>query len=98
MWSQDEHVNGDRQIPLECVNRVGQKFYVSDRHQVPFESLVEAVLTLSLENKQKLDDEILQAEADLEDDPAVLAEVEKARKDYREGNYQTIQEYISSKL
>jgi hypothetical protein len=59
--------------------------------QVPFESLVAAVRSLSLEDKQKLvdilEDAIFEAEEDLENDPAVLAEVEEARKDYQEGSY-----------
>jgi len=67
--------------------------------QVSFESLVEAVTSLSLEDKRKLadilEDAIFEAEEDFENDPEVLAEVEEARKDYREGNYQTIQEYIT---
>ncbi|BAU10895.1 hypothetical protein LEP3755_13870 [Leptolyngbya sp. NIES-3755] len=70
--------------------------------QIPFESLVKAVASLSLEDKRKLadilEDAIFGAEEDLENDPEVLAEVEEARKNYQEGNYRTIQEYIASKL
>ncbi|GAP98430.1 hypothetical protein [Leptolyngbya sp. NIES-2104] len=69
--------------------------------QVSFESLIEAVTSLSLEDKRKLadilEDAIFETEEDLENDPEVLAEVEEARKDYREGNYQTIQEYAAQR-
>lgn len=69
--------------------------------QVPFESIVNAMSSLSLEEKRKLaeilEDAIFEAEEDLENDPEVLAEVEEARKDYRECNYQTIQEYAAQR-
>jgi hypothetical protein len=69
--------------------------------QVPFDSLVNAVASLSLEDKRKLvdilEDAIFEAEADLEDDPEVLAEVEEARKNYQKGNCRTIQEYTAAK-
>ncbi|HLO88856.1 MAG TPA: hypothetical protein VK203_28150 [Nostocaceae cyanobacterium] len=69
--------------------------------QVSFESLIEAITSLSLEEKNQLleilEDQIFEAEEDLiETDPQVLAETEEARKDYQNSNYKTIQEYIAN--
>ncbi|MDY6804881.1 MAG: hypothetical protein SXA11_13890 [Cyanobacteriota bacterium] len=67
--------------------------------QIPFESLVEAIASLELEKKlqlwQLLEAEIADAEDLLENDPVVRAEVEDARRAYRQGDYQTIDEYIA---
>lgn len=64
------------------------------RLQIPFESLVEAIASLDLEEKLQLreilEDQIFETEEQMENDPAVLAEVEEARKEYQAGNYQTI--------
>jgi hypothetical protein len=70
--------------------------------QTPFDSLVNAIASLNLEEKRQLlemlEDEIFQAEEDeLEQDPIVLAEIEQARQAYKAGDYQTIQEYIASR-
>ena len=69
--------------------------------QIPFASLVEAIASLNLEDKHKLqeilEDQIFEAEEELENDPEVLAEVEAARKAYQAGDYQTIQDYIASR-
>lgn len=70
--------------------------------QISFESLIEAIESLDLEDKLKLreilDDQIFEAEEDqMENDPAVLAEVETARKEYQTGDYQTLEEYIASR-
>jgi regulator of replication initiation timing len=70
--------------------------------QVSFESLIEAIATLDLENKRHLleilEDQIFETEEDeMENRPEVLAEVEEARKAYQAGDYQTIQEYIDSR-
>lgn len=71
------------------------------RLQIPFESLVEAIASLDLEDKHKLreilEDQIFEAEEDLENDPEVLAEVEEARNAYQAGDYQTIQDYIADR-
>lgn len=70
--------------------------------QIPFESLMDAITSLGLEEKRKLldllEDQIAEAEEDLlEQDPTVQAEVEEARRAYRAGEYRTIQEYIASR-
>jgi hypothetical protein len=70
--------------------------------QISFETLVEAIATLELENKQQLleilEDQIFDAEEDeMENSPEVLAEVEESRKAYQAGDYQTIAEYIASR-
>lgn len=67
------------------------------RFQVPFESLIEAIASLNLEEKRQLleilEEHIFAAEEDLmEQDPQVLAEIEEARKAYHDGDYQTIHE------
>jgi hypothetical protein len=71
--------------------------------QVSFESLVEAIATLDLENKRHLleilEDKIFETEEDeMENSPEVLAEVEESRKAYQTGDYQTIEEYIASQF
>lgn len=71
------------------------------RLQIPFESLVNAIASLGLEEKRRLwqllDEEIAQAEEDLfEQDPTVQAEIQEARDAYQTGNYQTIEEYITN--
>lgn len=70
--------------------------------QISFETLVEAIATLDLENKQQLleilEDQIFDAEEDeMENSPEVLAEVEESRKAYQAGDYQTIEEYTASR-
>jgi hypothetical protein len=70
--------------------------------QIPFESLMTAITSLGLEEKRKLldllEDQIAEAEEDLlEEDPTIQAEVDEARKAYRAGEYQTIQEYMASR-
>ncbi|MFB2837698.1 hypothetical protein [Floridanema evergladense] len=70
---------------------------------IPFESLIDVISSLNLEDKRKLwqmlDEEISQAEEDLlEEDPTVVAEIEAARIAYKNGDYQSIDEYIASRL
>jgi hypothetical protein len=68
--------------------------------QVSFESLVGAIASLNAENKRQLieilEDQLFEAEEEMENHPEVLAEVAEARKAYQAGDYQTIQEYIAS--
>jgi Zn-dependent M16 (insulinase) family peptidase len=65
--------------------------------QLSFNSLVEAVSSLDLTEKQQLQEiieqQIFEAEDDLEQDPQVLAEILAARQAYQNGDYQTIQAY-----
>lgn len=67
---------------------------------IPFESLVNAIQSLSLEDQQKLleilEDQIFEAEEEWENSPEILAEVEEARQAYQAGDYQTIEEFISN--
>jgi hypothetical protein len=67
--------------------------------QIPFESLVESVSQLGLEEKRQLESvleqQIGQAEEDLWDqDPIVQAEIREARADYAAGNYVTLDDYL----
>ncbi|MFB2920001.1 hypothetical protein [Aerosakkonema funiforme] len=67
---------------------------------VTFESLIEAITSLDLEKKHQLleilEDLVFEAEEESsERDPKVIAEIEAARKAYKMGDYQTIQEYIA---
>lgn len=72
------------------------------RLQIPFQSLVDAIASLGLEEKQKLwqllEQEIAQAEEDLlEEDPTVQTEIQEARVAYQTGDYLTIEEYITQR-
>ncbi|MBD1809113.1 hypothetical protein H6F98_27195 [Microcoleus sp. FACHB-SPT15] len=72
------------------------------RLQIPFESLVDAISSLGLEEKRRLwqllEEEIAQAEEDLlEEDPTIQAEIEEARTAYQTGDYQTIEEYMANR-
>ncbi|MDJ0679105.1 MAG: hypothetical protein QNJ18_04495 [Xenococcaceae cyanobacterium MO_167.B52] len=68
--------------------------------QIPFESLVQAIQSLSLEDQHKLleilEDRIFEAEEEWENSPEIIAEVEEARKDYEAGDYVTLDEFISN--
>jgi sensor domain CHASE-containing protein len=68
--------------------------------QLSFNSLVEAVSSLDLTEKQQLQEiieqQIFEAEDDLEQDPQVLVEVAAARQAYQNGDYQTVQAYAAS--
>ncbi len=68
--------------------------------QIPFESLVDAIASLGLEEKrrlwQMLDEQISEAEDNLlEEDPTLQAEIEEARTAYQEGDYITLDDYIA---
>ena len=69
---------------------------------IPFESLIESVSTLSLNDKRRLwellEGQIAQADEDLlEQDPKVQAEIQEARAAYKAKDYVTIDEYIARK-
>ncbi|GLI36438.1 hypothetical protein [Desulforhabdus amnigena] len=69
---------------------------------VPFESLVQSIAELSIEDKRRLwaflEDELARMEEETwEQDPAVRAEIEEARAAYAAGDYMTINEYIAGK-
>ncbi len=68
--------------------------------QIPFESLVQAIQSLSLEDQHKLleilEDRIFEAEQEWENSPEIIAEVEEARRDYEAGDYVTLDEFISN--
>lgn len=70
------------------------------RVSVPFESLVESVLSLNPQEKlhlwRLLSEQIAQWEEDLlEEDPVVWAEIQEAREAYQRGDYITIEQYIA---
>lgn len=65
--------------------------------KIPFASLLEAIHSLTLDQKRQLqaflDEEIFQAEADLlEQDPNVQFEVEAALQEYKAGDYIPLEE------
>jgi hypothetical protein len=65
--------------------------------KIPFASLLEAICSLTLDEKRQLqafiDEEIFQAEADLLDhDTTVQAEVETALQEYKAGDYIPLEE------
>jgi hypothetical protein len=70
--------------------------------QIPFESLVNAIASLGLEEKRKLwemlDEQIAEADDNLlEEDPTIQAEIEEARAAYQAGDYLTLDEYIAQR-
>lgn len=67
---------------------------------IPFESLVNSVAELNLEDKRRLwellDEQIAQAEEEMWDqDPIVQAEIQESRAAYHAGEHMTIDEYIA---
>ncbi|BAZ12111.1 hypothetical protein NIES4071_39390 [Calothrix sp. NIES-4071] len=72
------------------------------RLQVSFESLIEAITSLSLEQKRELmdilEEQMSETEEDLaEQNPQIIAEIAEAREAYKKGDYKTIQEYLASR-
>ena len=70
--------------------------------QIPFDSLVNAIITLAREEKIQLfhllETEIAQLEEDeFENDPTVLAEIQEARIAYQTGDYQTLDELMATR-
>jgi len=70
--------------------------------QIPFQSLVDAIASLNLEEQRQLwqilEEAIAQAEEDLlEKDPTVQAQIQAARVSYQTGDYQTIEQYIANR-
>ena len=65
---------------------------------ISFQSLLEAISSLELAQKQKLW-ELLEAElcSDEQDSPEYLAEIEAARADYKAGDYITFDEYTTQR-
>jgi hypothetical protein len=69
---------------------------------VPFESLVECVSKLTVQDKLHLlallESELAQIEEDAwEQDPSIVAEIQEARVAYEAGDYITIDEYLECK-
>jgi hypothetical protein len=67
---------------------------------IPFESLIECVEKLDMQEKIRLweilDEQLFQAEEELlEQDPIIKSEIQEARNAYQAGDYITIDEYIS---
>ena len=68
--------------------------------QIPFESLVEAISDLDIEQKKQLwgilNKEMTSIEDDLEEsNPRIQSEIEEARKAYEFGDYITLEEYMA---
>ena len=66
---------------------------------IPFESLTQAVQSLSWEEQQKLleilEKQNLDSEEAWENSPEILAEVQESRQAYQSGDYQTLEEFLS---
>jgi len=66
---------------------------------IPFESLVQAIQSLNLEEQQKLleilEEQIFAAEEKWENSPEMLKEVSEARQAYQLGDFQTIEEFVT---
>ena len=69
---------------------------------ISFDSLITAIKSLDLSQKHQLleilEDQIFEDEAELEEDPRIIAEIEDARQAYQRGDYQTIQDYMATQL
>jgi hypothetical protein len=69
---------------------------------IPFESLVQAIQSLNLEEQQKLleilEEQIFAAEEEWENSPEILKEVTEARQAYQLGDFQTIEEFITDQF
>ena len=69
---------------------------------ISFNSLITAIKSLDLSQKHQLleilEDQIFEAEEELEEDSHTLAEIEEARQAYQRGDYQTIQDYSATQL
>ena len=68
--------------------------------QIPFESLVEAISGLDIDQKKQLweilNEEMANIENDLEEsNPRIQSEIEEARKAYESGDYITLEEYMA---
>ena len=67
---------------------------------IPFESITQAIQSLGWEEQQKLleilEKQNLDSEEAWENSPEILAEVEEARQAYQSGDYQTLEEFLSS--
>ncbi len=68
--------------------------------QIPFESLVEVIPNLDIEQKQQLwkilDEEMAVIEDDLEEtNSQIQSEIIAARKAYDTGEYMTLEEYVA---
>ena len=69
---------------------------------IPFESLIDCIEKLDVQEKirlwELLDEETALIEEDiLEQNPIIQVEIQEARDAYKEGNYITIDEYISKR-
>lgn len=63
---------------------------------IPFDSLLEAINTLSMEYKVRIWDMIEEQIIELEEkDPRFQAQIAQALADYRAGNYITLEEYLA---
>ncbi len=70
--------------------------------QITFDSLLNAITTLEIEEKIKifhlLEAEIAQLEEEqLEEEPTVLNEIEEARIAYQNGDYQTLDQFLATR-
>jgi hypothetical protein len=65
---------------------------------ISFQSLLEAISSLEIAEKQKLW-ELLEADLfpDNEDSPEDIAEIEAARADYKAGEYTTFDQYMTQR-
>jgi hypothetical protein len=67
---------------------------------IPFQTLIDSISALSLEDKRHLwellDEQMAQIEEELwEQDPKAQAEIREARAAYEAGDYVTIDEYVA---
>lgn len=73
-----------------------------DTVKLSVEALAEAIASLDLEEKRQLQEILEQKifedeEADYEDDPETLAELQAVRDEYERGEYLTYDEYLAQR-
>jgi hypothetical protein len=71
--------------------------------QISFESLVEAIESLDLPEQRQileiLEQKVFEAEEALyEDDAETIAEIQAVRAEYEAGEYQTLEDYLASRV
>lgn len=67
---------------------------------IPFNTLIETIKSLNLEEQKKilimLEDEIFISEEEWENSPEIIEEVQLARKAYEDGDFVTLEDFITN--
>lgn len=67
---------------------------------ISFDTLIEAIKSLNLQEQQKLleilENQILTAEEEWENSNEIMAEVQSAKEAYQAGDYKTLEEFLTN--